>query len=269
MDSTVTPRTTEADDALAARADERLAHAYEQIARADEQLARLNEQLARMEQDAVPHPSVIPLRRPSRGRPALRGLLGLFAAACIVGAAFVSQSSYGEAARPIIAQWASPYIASVSRLALATPQPPAQPGPSSIRLAAADAAPLQAAPQAATGPQDTASPTAALAPPELTQLLQTIARDLATVQQGVEELKANQERMASDNAKSVEQVRASQEQMTRLVAKISEKPSEQEQRARLAAPLPPPTANPARKPAPAQASSQARAQPLQLQPAPR
>jgi hypothetical protein len=266
MDSTVTPRTTEADDALAARADERLAHAYEQIARADEQLARLNEQLARMEQDAVPHPSVIPLRRPSRGRPALRGLLGLFAAACIVGAAFVSQSSYGEAARPIIAQWASPYIASVSRLALATPQPPAQPGPSSIRLAAADAAPLQAAPQAATGPQ---SPTAALAPPELTQLLQTIARDLATVQQGVEELKANQERMASDNAKSVEQVRASQEQMTRLVAKISEKPSEQEQRARLAAPLPPPTANPARKPAPAQASSQARAQPLQLQPAPR
>src|SRR5215470_14028901 len=99
MDSTVTPRTTEADDALAARADERLAHAYEQIARADEQLARLNEQMARMEQEAVPHPSVIPLRRPSRGRPALRGLLGLFAAACIVGAAFVSQSSYGEAAR--------------------------------------------------------------------------------------------------------------------------------------------------------------------------
>jgi hypothetical protein len=267
MDSTVTSRTTEADDALAARADERLAHAYEQIARADEQLARLNEQMARMEQDAVPHPSVIPLRRPSRGRPALRGLVGLFAAACIVGAAFVSQSSYGEAVRPIIAQWASPYIASVSRLALTTPQPPAQPGPSSVRLAAAEAAPLQAAPQATTGPQDTASPTAAPASAELTQLLQRMARDLATVQQGVEELKANQERMASDNAKAVEQVRASQEQMTRLVAKISEKPSEQEQRARLAAPPPQPTANPARKPA--QASSQARAQPLQLQPAPR
>ena len=75
--------------------------------------------------------------------------------------------------------------------------------------------------------------------------------------------------MASDNAKAVEQVRASQEQMTRLVAKISEKPSEQEQRARLVAPPPQPTANPARKPAPAQASSQARAQPLQLQPASR
>jgi hypothetical protein len=265
MDSTVTPRTTEADDALAARADERLAHAYEQIARADEQLARLNEQMARMEQDAVPHPSVIPLRRPSRGRPALRGLVGLFAAACIVGAAFVSQSSYGEAARPIIAQWASPYITSFSRLALATSQPAAQPG-SSIRLAAAEATPLQATPQAATGSQDT---TAALAPPELTQLLQGIARDLATVQQGVEELKANQERMASDNAKAVEQAKASQEQMTRLVAKISEKPSEQEQRARLATPPPQPTANPARKPVPAQASSQARAQPLQLQPAPR
>ena len=267
MDSTVTPKTTEADDALAARADERLAHAYEQIARADEQLARLNEQMARMEQDAVPHPSVIPLRRPSRGRPALRGIVGFFAAACIVGAAFVSQSSYGEAARPIIAQWMSPYIASVSRLALTAPQPPAQSGPSSIRLAAAEAAPLQAAPQATTGPQDTASPASASG--ELTQLLQRMARDLASVQQGVEDLKANQERMASDNAKAVEQVRANQEQMTRLVAKISEKPSEQEQRARLAAPLPQPTANPARKPVPTQASSQARTQPLQLQSAPR
>lgn len=269
MDSTVTARTTEDNDALAARADERLAHAYEQIARADEQLARLNEQMARMEQDAVPHPSVIPLRRPSRGRPALRGLVGLFAAACIVGAAFVSQSSYGEAVRPIIAQWASPYLASVSRLALTTPQPPAQPGPSSVRLAAADAAPLPAASQATTGPQDTASPAAAPASTELTQLVQRMARDLATVQQGVEELKASQERLASDNAKAVEQVRASQEQMTRLVAKIAEKPPEQEQRARLAGPPPQPTANPARKPAPAQASSQARAQPLQLQPASR
>src|SRR5438445_4321305 len=65
MDSTVMPRSTEANDALAARADERLAHAYEQIARADEQLARLTEQLTKMEHEDAHHPS-IPLRRPSR-----------------------------------------------------------------------------------------------------------------------------------------------------------------------------------------------------------
>ena len=56
-----------------------------------------------------------------------------------------------------------------------------------------------------------------------------MARDLATVQQGIEQLKANQEQLASDNAKAVEQFKASQEQMTRLVARVSE----QEQRARL------------------------------------
>lgn len=264
MDSTVMRRSTEADDALAARADERLAHAYEQIARADEQLARLTEELTKMEQDAAHHPSAIPLRRPPRGRPALRGLIGLMVAACIIGAALVSQSSYGEAAKPIIAQWAAPYMSSASWLALAKPALPAQPGPSSVQ--AAEAAPPQATPAAQPGPEDIASRTAASTYPELAQLLQTMARDLATVQQGIEQLKASQQQMASDNAKAVEQVRASQEQMTRLVAKVSEKPSEktseQDPRARALAPPPRTVAGPTRKPVP----SQARAQPMQLQP---
>jgi hypothetical protein len=266
MDSTVMPKSTEADDALTARADERLAHAYDQIARADEQLARLTAQLARMEQDTARHPSAIPpaavLRQPPP-RGTLRGFVGLLAATCIIGAALISWSDYGEAVRPIIARWVAPYISSVSWLAPATPQPPAQPGPSSVRVATAGPAPLLAAAQA--GPPDSASPTSALASPELAQLLQTMARDLATVQRGIEELKANQERFAGENAKAVEQVKASQEQVARLVAKVSEKPSEQDPRARTAAPPPQPIANPARKPVP----SQARAQPLQLQPAAR
>jgi hypothetical protein len=102
-----------------------------------------------------------------------------------------------------------------------------------------------------------------LTPAELAQLLQTMARDLATVQQGIEQLKASQEQLAGDNAKAVEQFKASQEQMTRLVAKVSE----QDQRVRPPAPPPRPIAEPARRPAPAQASSQVRAQPMQLQPA--
>ena len=65
------------DIELVARADERLAHAYEQIARADEQLARVNEQISKMEQDAAPKKFANGYRRPSRGRPALRGLVGL------------------------------------------------------------------------------------------------------------------------------------------------------------------------------------------------
>ena len=55
--------------------------------------------------------------------------------------------------------------------------------------------------------------------PELAQLLQTMARDLANLEQGIEQLKASQERMARENANAVEQLRAGQEQMTRLMAK--------------------------------------------------
>jgi hypothetical protein len=260
MDSAAMPKSSEADHVLASLADERLAHAYEQIASADEQLARLTEKLASMEQEAPRRPSVIPARKPSRGRPALRGFIGLLAAACIAGVAFVSQSSYGEAARPVIAGWAAPYVGSASWLPLAKLELAGQPAPSGVRLASTEATSPQTTPSAQTGPQNIASPTAALTSAELAQLLQTMARDLATVQQGIEQLKASQEQLASDNAKAVEQFKASQEQMTRLVAKVSE----QEQRARLPAR---PIAEPARRPTPAQASSQARAQPIQLQPA--
>jgi predicted FMN-binding regulatory protein PaiB len=267
MDSTVIPKSTEtatptstqANDVLAARADERLAHAYEQIARADEQLARLTEQLTKMEQEPARQPAAIRARRPSRGRTALRGLIGLVAAAFIIGGAFVSQSSYGEAIKPAIARWAGPYVGSVSWLAQSAPELPAQPAPSAVRLAAAEPASSQGAPSAGSGPQDSASPAGAAASPELTQLVQAIARDLTTVQQGIEELKASQERLASDNARAVEQFKASQEEMTRLVAKVSE----QEQRAKLPPPPPRPAADPARKPAQA---AQARTKPLQLQP---
>jgi hypothetical protein len=71
--------------------------------------------------------------------------------------------------------------------------------------------------------------------------------------------------MASDNAKAIEQLRASQEQMTRLVAKASE----QNQRPKTSAPPPRPIAASTRKPVPTISSQQAigRARaPVQLDP---
>lgn len=259
MNVATMPESAQANEILTARADERLAHAYEQIASADAQLARLTEQLARMEQDAARQPSAILRRRPSRGRPALRGLFGVLAAACIAGAAFVSQSSYGEAARPAVAQWVAPYVGSLSWSAPAKPEVAAQPSPSNVQLASAEAAP----PQAQTRPQEAATPASNA---ELAQLLQTMARDLTAVQQRIDQLKASQEQLAGENAKAAEQFKASQEQLASLVARVSE----QEQRAtRTAAPPPRTIAEPTRKPVPVQASSQTRAKPLQLQPAQR
>jgi hypothetical protein len=260
-DSKVTEsdKVTQPDEALIARADERLAHAYEQIARADEQLARVTEQLSKLEQDATGHPLAVPGRQPSHGRLALRGVTGLLVAACVLLAAFVSQSSYGDATKLTIARWA-PHLTSTSSLALEKPGLPAQGSTSTVQVATAEAAPpLQATPSAQTAPHE-AAPTAAPLSPKLAESLQTITRDLANVAQGIEQLKAGQEQMASDNAKATEQLKASQEQVTRLIAKVSE----QNLRPKPSAPPPRPIAAPTRKPVPT--LPQARAQPIELRP---
>ena len=263
MNSTPNPQAIEPNDVLISRADERLAHAYQQIAHADEQLARVNDQLSKLDHDGAGSASAVLGRLPSRGRPMLRGLIGLLLAACIFVAAFVSQSSYGDAAKPIIARWA-PQLILTSSLPLKEPGLPAQPSPAGVQVAAAELVPPQPLLSARAAPQDVA-PTAAPAPPELAQLLQTMARDLANVEQGIKELKASQEQMAADNANAVEQLKASQEQMTRLIAKASE----QNLRPQTSAPPPRLNATPTRKPVSTLASPQARERaqaPMQLQP---
>ena len=123
---------------LVARADERLAHAYEQIARADEQLARVNEQISKLEQDAARKKSANGYRRPSRGRPALRGFVGLLLTAGICIAAFASQSS-GETAKLMNSRWA-PQLAAASPLPAETPKLADQQSPPAVQVAAADGA---------------------------------------------------------------------------------------------------------------------------------
>jgi hypothetical protein len=69
--------------------------------REDEELARMRQQISRLERDAARYR----LRR-SPDRPWLRGLIGLLIAACIVAAAFLSQSSYGVA----VGRWAPQFV---------------------------------------------------------------------------------------------------------------------------------------------------------------
>ena len=86
---------------------------------------------------------------------------------------------------------------------------------------AADAAPPRAMLLAQAAPQD-AAPTATAALPDHTQLLETIARDLASVQRDIEQLKANQQQIASDTSKAIEELKASQEEIKRVLARVSE-----------------------------------------------
>ena len=267
MHSTPDPKQADPPNVLVARADEELAHAYAQITRADQEIARAEEQLSKLDRDAARHPSdhpqtrmntfrpAVPGKRPSLAVRALRGFIGLMLAACIGVAAIAWQSPYGDTARQIIAGWA-PQLVLTSSLPLEKPGLPAQPGPPAIQEAAAKAAPPQPVPPAQTAPEDVAPPVAALSP-ELTQLLQSMARDLATLGQAIEQLKVSQQQMARDNAKAAEQLKASQELMARVVAKASE----QSLRPKISAPPPRPTAAPMCKPAPTLASPQATARP--------
>jgi septal ring factor EnvC (AmiA/AmiB activator) len=67
-----------------------------------------------------------------------------------------------------------------------------------------------------------AAPTATAVPPDQTQLLQTMARDLANMERSIEELRANQQQTASDTSKAIEALKASQEEIKRTLAKVSE-----------------------------------------------
>jgi len=253
----VGPGLSTQDIELAARADERLAHAYEQIAGADEQLARVNEQTSNLEHDAARKKAADRFRRPSRGRPALRGFIALMLAAGICIAAFASHS-YGETARLMISRWAPQRASS---LPSATPELAAQQSQPPVQVAAADAAISPLSPPAQTAPQDAAP---VPIPPEVTESLQAMARDLASVQQEIEQLKASQQELARENAGITEQLKASQEQMARVISSASE----QNLRPRTSAAPLPPIATPTRKPVstlPTQARAQARA-PTQLPP---
>jgi|SRR5215211_3300943 len=220
MNSTPAPKSVEPHDALVARDDERLAHAHEEIKRADEQLARLSEQVAKMERDAARPLSAGPGRQSPPRRPTPWALVGLPLAACIVVAALVLQSSYGGGAKLVVARWA-PQPVSTPSLPPENSPFPAEPAPPTVQVAVAEAAPPQATPVAQTVPQDAAPPTTAALPDHM-QLLQTMARDLANMERSIEQLKANQQQIASGNSKDIAELKASQEEIKRVLARVSE-----------------------------------------------
>jgi hypothetical protein len=168
-------------------------------ARAHERAARAGERFSEPERVAASHPSnqqktSSVLDRRSPRVLPTSGLFVLLLAATIGVAAFVRQSSYFDAAKLIVARWALP-------LARTTPQ---------------DVAPI-AAPM-----------------PELAQRLQTMARDLANVAQGIGQLQTSQEQMVRGNAAVAEQLKAALSQMTRDTAAVVEQlKATQEQAVRL------------------------------------
>jgi hypothetical protein len=188
--------------------------------------------------------------RPSIGRKAVRAFTGFLLVACI-GIAAIAWRSHGDAAKQIIARWASQLV--TSSPPVEDPGLPEQPNPPTIQASAAEAAPPQPAPLAQTAPEGVA-PTAAALSPESAPLLESMAGDLATAGQEIKRLKGSIEQLKAN----IEQLKASQEQMSRDIAKVSE----QNLRPRISAPAPRSAAAPARKLIPPFAPPQAAAAPM-------
>jgi hypothetical protein len=146
----------------------------------------------------------VPGDRPSIGRRAVRAFTGFLLTACIGGAG-VAWQFYGDAAKRIIASWAPQFVLTSSPL-LQNPAALEQPSPPTVQAVNVNAAPPQPAAPAQTAPKGVA-PTAGARSPDSAQLLQSMARDLASVGQEIELLKASQQQMSRDVAKRSEQNR--------------------------------------------------------------
>jgi hypothetical protein len=219
MSITATPQQSHSRDV----ALEAIAQALGQIGHADEQLVQLDETAFKLEEErnATRHPSyeqprsAEPGRGSSRGRLVLRSLMVLLALACIGVAAFAWQSTHGQAA---------PEPVSTSSVSIEKRELPAPPGPSNADVPAKTEAGLpQPASQAQATPQRAAplAPTAAPMAPDLAQSIQMMARELANVEQGIDQLKTGQAQMVRDNAELAEHLKATQE-MARHNANLAE-----------------------------------------------
>jgi hypothetical protein len=199
--------------AMAARLEQAIARAYQQRA---QERARVD--------DTARHPSddrqaavVIPGDPPSHGRPSLHTIFGLLLVGCI-GVAAIAWLSYGDEFKQMIGGQPSQSVQTSSRSLELQPSPPTVP-----QADAASSAPPQPALQVKTAPGDVAWPATSLSP-GFAQLPQTMARDIAAMGQGIEQLRAKQEQMARDNAKIAEQLKASQEQMAANASKQNMRP---------------------------------------------
>jgi hypothetical protein len=273
MQSTLTPQETdphdifviEPDVVLAARADKADNTSPDPV---HEALSRLAQQRAPTASDisasapspasppssaSTPSPTVdttfraaaVDTAKVPRDRTAIRrrlrstSLAFLFALCSAIAAA--TWSHHREAAKQMLANWVPPSVLALLS-PTATPPLAEQRAPSPTQVTTADQVSSQPA-----QPSDSAAPTLAAAPAESSPSVLSMARDLATMGQQIEQLKA-----------SIEQLKAGQAQMSRDIAKASE----QNLRPRVAALPPRPVVAPVRKPKPAFPPAQAAASTL-------
>jgi len=190
---TTIPRESESDAVLA-----ELTQALEQIARTAPGPARPNEDVFKRK---TSQPSERPMGPGILGRLSLPGtlrlwsLIGLLVVVCIGVIVIARPSSDGRA------------VTQASQSSVDTPR--------------VDPGVQQPSVQTQTAAQG-AGPTTAPIAPELTQWGQTMARELANLEQGIEQLKTSQAQLARDNADLAGRLKETQEEIAQRDAELAE-----------------------------------------------
>jgi hypothetical protein len=208
---------------------------YKQVVR--EVLARIDQRLADIEKHTVIDPSggqPGAAQRAPTARRSKRGLIAVLVVVGVIGLAFAGMRFDGDTARATVARWTPRFIANV----LSTQDnQDATPGTSPVTVGtAADGRTSSDARSAADGPAaspDRTTPdldgqnAASSSPPDVATSIERMSRDIVTLTQGIEQLKVNQEQMSKDNAKASEEFKASEDQLIRMLLRVSEQQSPQ------------------------------------------
>jgi hypothetical protein len=206
---------------------------YKQVVR--EVLARIDQRLADIERRAVTEPTdgEPQAERPRLGRRLKRGVIGLLLVAGAIGGTVVWLRSDGDSAKGLIARLTPRFVANL----LSTPDnQEAEDGAVTVGTAAGDVRASSEAhsamAEAPTGSLDritseTSGPMAALPSPNVATTIEKMSRDIETLTQGIEQLRAGQEQLSRESAKATEQFKASEDQLIRMLLRVSEQQSPQ------------------------------------------
>jgi len=207
---------------------------YKQVVR--EVLARIDQRLADIERRTVTEPAEeqaggrTPLRKRFK-----RGFVGLLVMAGVIGAVLVWQRFDGDTAKAMVARFTPGFLTDApstqddreaAQGAGSTTVGTAADGRSSsdARSAMAD---TPTALSDRTTPEPDAQQSTASSSPDMASTIEKMSRDIATLGQGIEQLKANQEQFSRDSARATEQFKASEDQLIRMLLRVSEQQTPQ------------------------------------------
>jgi hypothetical protein len=208
------------DVALAA-----LSEALVEVGQADERLAWADRRAIGLEQSAARQSSpqqtgtAVLRTRSSLRALVLWSLIGPLAIVVIGAAAFAWPSPQGQTVRLTIARWVQLGLSTPSSVWLERLERLARPAPSDLDVTGAGG--QQPSSEEQTPPPQVVAPITALMSPQLTKRLQTITRELAEVQQAIEQLRSSQTQFVHDNAGLAERVKETQEQMARQTGELA------------------------------------------------